>query len=588
MCYATLKVNVVLATEFGAMTVESARFIESGERFPDMSFYQILDLGHPINSLDSNIQNMVFDTGSPLPDAVDFVNVDWDPALEVILGRIDQATKAIMKLSLRADQRWLRLGNANGVLLLLRLVEFVRRVAVHHDKPKIRSRIRDIRGFLNVLLAKEAWRRWARASWQLGMPLKKSSHPGDLFTLWEIWMASQMQPGVDAKQWSELKWRRFIGQDSILSKLSSEACLTVRGSGEQSTIVDIGEREWKKLASVAAVKEWAAEMDCDTFTRGCVIEKFQFVYALMMTTWWGGNDAKESLAARVKDAEDWIASIITSNGIRLQDHKSYLSSTRFWSRPKPKVLPPTRHEEQDVSKAAVSFKPNEIISNMAVSYKPNERSGSGDLDPGISPPKARVLDSMSSEGEMEQTIITNPSPRKKRKELDGTTQDAASVATKKLRALSAMDYVEDGFGGPSAVKANGESPSIGRGARREMDTGQDAGVIATMLSTMGDREKNIGEDSLSRSNNKLTNTFAMPSGGAEPIDGALSTPSGKPSGLAEPAADEDLSDIVVPVKKATRGRGRSKRGGSERGSTNVRRGRSHKLEETVEDTAGLG
>ncbi|KIJ52804.1 hypothetical protein M422DRAFT_25845, partial [Sphaerobolus stellatus SS14] len=81
--------------------------------------------------------------------------------------------------------RWTRLGNANGTMLLLRLVEFVRRIAKDLQNAATHTVIQDIRNSLNRLLAKEAWWRWARASLQILMPLN-SCDPGYLFTLWDI------------------------------------------------------------------------------------------------------------------------------------------------------------------------------------------------------------------------------------------------------------------------------------------------------------------------------------------------------------------------------------------------------------------
>ncbi|KIJ26892.1 hypothetical protein M422DRAFT_271990 [Sphaerobolus stellatus SS14] len=156
--------------DFGAATMESAKFVESAECFEDMQFHRILDLGHPITSLDEAVQDIIFDTGSPLPDASDFSKVDCSLPVEVLLNRMKNAIKMIMNHSPSRWHRWVRLGSASGVMLLLRLVEFVRRLAKHHEMVEIGDRIQRIRLTLNGLLAKEAWRRWARASFQVSKP----------------------------------------------------------------------------------------------------------------------------------------------------------------------------------------------------------------------------------------------------------------------------------------------------------------------------------------------------------------------------------------------------------------------------------
>ncbi|KIJ33292.1 hypothetical protein M422DRAFT_264846 [Sphaerobolus stellatus SS14] len=145
--------------EYGATTLESARFIESGERFDDITFNRILDLSQPLQLLDDDMHELIFDTLSSLPDVADLLKVDWDSVLTVLLDRFDNAINAIIDFSPKADHRWLRLGSSNGVMLLLRLVEFARRVAKDINRPVIRTRIHAMRKTINVVMAKEAWRR---------------------------------------------------------------------------------------------------------------------------------------------------------------------------------------------------------------------------------------------------------------------------------------------------------------------------------------------------------------------------------------------------------------------------------------------
>ncbi|KIJ40816.1 hypothetical protein M422DRAFT_256251 [Sphaerobolus stellatus SS14] len=83
------------ATEYGPTTIESARFIESGERFPEMNFHRILDLGQPIQTLDDDVYDLIFNTASPQPDVGDFLHVKWDLILVIFLARIDNAVSAI-------------------------------------------------------------------------------------------------------------------------------------------------------------------------------------------------------------------------------------------------------------------------------------------------------------------------------------------------------------------------------------------------------------------------------------------------------------------------------------------------------------
>ncbi|KIJ24861.1 hypothetical protein M422DRAFT_274254 [Sphaerobolus stellatus SS14] len=71
--------------EFGATTVGSVCFIECGERFEEMSFYRILDMAQPMTALDDDVQELIFDTASPLP-VVDIPQVEWTPVLDFLTG----------------------------------------------------------------------------------------------------------------------------------------------------------------------------------------------------------------------------------------------------------------------------------------------------------------------------------------------------------------------------------------------------------------------------------------------------------------------------------------------------------------------
>ncbi|KIJ41616.1 hypothetical protein M422DRAFT_255229 [Sphaerobolus stellatus SS14] len=98
------------------------------------------------------------------------------------------------------------------------------------DQPRSKIPLNDSRDTARVARIQKA-----RATFQISVPLKTADKPGDLFMLWEIWMTTRLREHVDAKEWSEIKWRRFLNSDNILSKLSTETCLSVRGNGPSAT-----------------------------------------------------------------------------------------------------------------------------------------------------------------------------------------------------------------------------------------------------------------------------------------------------------------------------------------------------------------
>ncbi|KIJ43771.1 hypothetical protein M422DRAFT_253023 [Sphaerobolus stellatus SS14] len=420
--------------DFGAASMESAKFVESAECFEDMQFHRILDLGHPITSLDEAVQDIIFDTGSPLPDASDFSKVDCSLTVEVLLNRMRNAIKMIMNHSPSGWHRWVRLGSASGVMLLLRLVEFVRRLAKHHEMVEIGDRIQRIRLTLNGLLAKEAWRRWARASFQISKPksMNNEDHPGDIFILWDIWMSIQMGERVDEKAWLDLKWRRFLAEGSILARLSKESCITVRGDQEGNTVIDIREEEWSLPSSVSSVKDWANGMDDQSFVRGSVIEKFQYIFALAMAKWWGKLHADETwCSSAIIGVEDSLANLIRSaDPDRLRKSKRLLKSQRFLPRPKPKpveakmaieVIKTTNGYTSD-NAMDVDMPPQTLVITPSPTKHGNVESRQTQVNPTEddqtisslnSFEQPVILDSQSSDGELEEAIVVD-SPRKKR------------------------------------------------------------------------------------------------------------------------------------------------------------------------------
>ncbi|KIJ30817.1 hypothetical protein M422DRAFT_70939 [Sphaerobolus stellatus SS14] len=442
-----------------------------------MTFHQILDLGQPLSSLPATVYESIFDTGSPLPDASDITKVDWEQALEALSGRIDSAIRAIRRFYPKARQRWLRLGNENGVMLLLRLVEFVRRVAIHHNISDMRVRIIATRHTLNVLLGKEAWRRWAKASLQLGIPLRLSAAPADLTVLWDIWMSTQMSSSVDYKKWADIKWRRFLPEGSLLRKMGHEAGLTVRSSDEQSTILNISEKEWQKASALASVKDWVQEMDESSFRRGSVIEKFQYIYAILMVSWWGKKGDMEPMEEAVKKCEDWLAVIIDDiDPTCLDKCKKLLSSTRFLSPPAKRAATP---DLMDLDLTPVALK---------IPQSPNQ--GSLPAIPKISSVTSEALGSANdlvrggttSDVPIEERIVAQSPRKRKVGDIKGDINDDGPVR-KKLKSpddATTSQPVEDqrmGEGGSGTqpvvtpvVNPNGQAASGAQRLRKKQSS----------------------------------------------------------------------------------------------------------------------
>ncbi|KIJ33293.1 hypothetical protein M422DRAFT_264847 [Sphaerobolus stellatus SS14] len=149
--------------------------------------------------------------------------------------------------------------------------------------------------------------------------------------LWEIWMGTQMKVDIGANLWSGLKWRRFLESDAILSKLAHETSLPVRGSEDHLTVVTLTRVHWKDPVAVEVVRGWVKEMDESMFQRACVIERFQYLYAVQMVTWWGGSATQEWGGKAIKNVENWLGKIITDAVIHVQESTQPLEPPQVYA-----------------------------------------------------------------------------------------------------------------------------------------------------------------------------------------------------------------------------------------------------------------
>ncbi|KIJ23695.1 hypothetical protein M422DRAFT_275678 [Sphaerobolus stellatus SS14] len=217
-------------------------------------------------------------------------------------------------------------------------------------------------------------------------------------------------------QWLDLKWRRFLAEGSILARLFKESCITVRGDQEGNTVIDIREEEWSLPSSVPSVKDWANGMNDQSFVRGSVIEKFQYIFALAMAKWWGKLHADETCLSADPD--------------RLRKSKRLLKSQRFLPRPKPKpveakvaieVIKTTNGYTSD-NAMDVDMPPQTLVITPSPTKHGNVESRQTQVNPTEddqtisslnSFEQPVILDSQSSDGELEEAIVVD-SPRKKR------------------------------------------------------------------------------------------------------------------------------------------------------------------------------
>ena len=123
-----------------------------------------------------------------------------------MLTRIESALAAIIDHKTTVEPKWLRLAGSGGVFATIRAAEFCSRIigaglCDTHAKRKDKVLLD-----LSSILAQEAWRRWALASFL------QSYHcdAKDVFTLWQIFMEAILKARLKGNKVCGIYWLHLV------------------------------------------------------------------------------------------------------------------------------------------------------------------------------------------------------------------------------------------------------------------------------------------------------------------------------------------------------------------------------------------
>ena len=123
-----------------------------------------------------------------------------DPKL---LDRVEETIQGIREASVNARGTWKLLGGDCGLILLLRLVEFSRRVCKIKDFAVLEKKVKALQVSLMIVLPQEAWRRWARGTVQCSISVEKryvSALSRTTYLLWEILLSEQIRSCISPRK----------------------------------------------------------------------------------------------------------------------------------------------------------------------------------------------------------------------------------------------------------------------------------------------------------------------------------------------------------------------------------------------------
>lgn len=205
----------------GCTILEAVRFIQSTERDDSLKYvcclihiqyeitvilqYRTLDASHPIPELDGKPYDILTDASHVLPDLDDFsrLRIVWRDVIPKLLDRVEETIQGIGEASVNSRGTWQLLGGECGLVLILRLMEFSRRVCKARDFADLAKKVKALQVSLMIVLPQEAWRRWARGTVQCSIPVEKryvSPLSRTTYLLWEILLSEQIRSFISSRK----------------------------------------------------------------------------------------------------------------------------------------------------------------------------------------------------------------------------------------------------------------------------------------------------------------------------------------------------------------------------------------------------
>jgi hypothetical protein len=136
----------------------------------------------------------------PLPHYDCHPGVGWESLLPRFISRANQVIDVLENAPASIDASWVRVSGKGGLLMVMRYIEFTRRVALQADYARFQGDVDRILSRLNNVLPKEMFRRWAVASFHVSY----HEHCHDLLPLWKIYMETLMKDKVGSEEVSDI------------------------------------------------------------------------------------------------------------------------------------------------------------------------------------------------------------------------------------------------------------------------------------------------------------------------------------------------------------------------------------------------
>ncbi|KIJ29396.1 hypothetical protein M422DRAFT_54175 [Sphaerobolus stellatus SS14] len=287
----------------------SARFIEAAEVDTPVMVVGKLDVSAPADNVTDGVGMLIdeiLDPMQPLPTASQLLLYPAKQGLiafDSLYTRAKDVLKTIVEFPTQTMGAIIQVGGSLGLFPGLRALEFIRSYTMTaiNDEAK-RAKVTEFMEHYDTVLAQEAWRRWATASFALS----KHDMAGVLFQSWSVYMETVMRANTSADDWFRMGWRT-TNRPPMVEDIAQLAMLRTRSVQPKDLAVPFSETAWRKANMVSVMKEWANEMNELLFRVGSVREKFTWTYAwYMLVAVLPEGEEREWCQGVVAETTEWL------------------------------------------------------------------------------------------------------------------------------------------------------------------------------------------------------------------------------------------------------------------------------------------
>ncbi|KIJ43312.1 hypothetical protein M422DRAFT_253514 [Sphaerobolus stellatus SS14] len=257
--------------------MSSARFIEANELEQSLKLGAVLDLTPSFDDYEGKeaaLFSEVVDAFKTLPLLDQFPGIkNVDGFLNSIQRRVCQGLDAIISYPTDKGLTRMKIGGPCGLSAILRMTEFYRHSVtamrkVNETSEDMGERLQPVEALLDrmeIVLAKEQWRRWASASFAIGAVPRVDR----VRCVWYVWMEAIMSAPTEMEKWWDAQWPAK-NRPELIETFAERAWQRARGFQPDDMLAELPKHAWQCGAEPCRV--WLESLTPDLFKKGCIVE----------------------------------------------------------------------------------------------------------------------------------------------------------------------------------------------------------------------------------------------------------------------------------------------------------------------------